>query len=174
MVRVVFSMSKITTKRGDSGLTDLYGALRVPKHHYLIQIIGSLDELQSVIGLLKVKLKKKQLLAELDRVQEYLYQLMAYLANSQAHKLPNLKDMLISVEFQVRNWGNNSQIGRSFVIPGQNEQESLAHLCRAKTRNTERLLSQYATKSVKIKSLLPLLNRLSDYFFVLSQYLLKT
>ena len=167
-------MSKITTKRGDSGLTDLYGALRVPKHHYLIQIIGSLDELQSVIGLLKVKLKKKQLLAELDRVQEYLYQLMAYLANSQAHKLPNLKDMLISVEFQVRNWGNNSQIGRSFVIPGQNEQESLAHLCRAKTRNTERLLSQYATKSVKIKSLLPLLNRLSDYFFVLSQYLLKT
>jgi len=173
MVRVVFSMSKITTKRGDSGLTDLYGALRVHKHHYLIKIIGSLDELQSVIGLLKVKLKKKQLLAELDRVQEYLYQMMAYLANFKAHKLANLQDMLAWVEVRIVTWENNSQISRSFVIPGQNEPESLAHLCRAKTRNTERLLSQYATKTAKIKTLLPFLNRLSDYFFVLSQYLLK-
>lgn len=173
MVATVFSMSKITTKRGDSGLTDLYGASRVPKHHYLIQIIGSLDELQSVIGLLKVKLKNQKLLAELEQVQECLYRLMADLANSQANKLTGLKKKLLWLEAQIVSWEKSSQIGHAFVIPGQNEQEAWAHLCRAKTRNSERLISQYATKSVKIKALLPFLNRLSDYFFVISQYLLK-
>lgn len=173
MATTVFSMSKITTKRGDSGLTDLYGALRVPKHHYLIQIIGGLDELQSVIGLLKVKLKKRQLLAELLQVQEHLYQLMAYLANTRANKLTNLKNILSWLETRQSDWESKTKISGTFVIPGKNEAEACTHLCRTKTRSIERLLSQYGTKSAKIKTLLPFFNRLSDYFFVISQYLLK-
>jgi len=166
-------MIKITTKRGDGGQTGLDGALRVPKHNYLIQIIGSLDELQSVIGLLKVELKNRRLLAELSGIQKILSQLMAFLSNSKASVNPKLKQDLRQLEKELLYWQNKSKIGRQFVVPGHNPQEIRAHLARVKTRQTERLLCQYASKSKKIKSLIPFINRLSDYFFVISQYLLN-
>lgn len=172
MVATVFSMNKITTKRGDQGVTDLFGALRVPKHHYLIQIIGALDELQTVIGLFKVKIKNRKLLAELVAIQTNLYQLMSFLANPKAKEF-KIGPLLQLVEQQLIAYQKQIKINHSFVLPGKNEAEAWAHYCRTKIRSTERLFCQHATKSAKIKTLLPFFNRLSDYFFVISQYLLK-
>ena len=166
-------MTKITTKRGDQGLTDLYGALEVPKHHFLIQIIGALDELQTVIGLLKVELKKGQLLAELEAVQKSLYNIMGFLANSNAKKSQEIALFLEQLENQSQYWQTKTKIKNQFVIPGNNRAETQAHLCRVKVRSVERLLSQFNYKSTKIKPLLPVINRMSDYFFAVSQYLNK-
>lgn len=167
-------MTKITTKRGDHGYTDLYGAVKVPKHHFMIQIIGALDELQTVIGLLKVEVKKGQLLAELNKVQKTLYNLMAFLANSQAKKSQEMVIFLSQLENQSQDWQALTKIKNKFVIPGNNHAEIQAHLCRVKVRSVERLLSQFSHKSAKIKPLLPVINRMSDYFFAVSQYLNKS
>lgn len=171
MVKTVLSMSKITTKRGDSGSTNLFGALRVPKYHFLVQIIGSLDELQATIGLFKVKVKKTKILAELTYLQKSLYRLMAFLANPKTLKLTEANSLLEWIENKQEAWEKLSQIGNQFVVPGQNEAEAWAHFCRVKTRSTERLMNQLAEQSPKITLLLPIINRLSDYFFVISQYL---
>ncbi len=158
----------VTTKRGDQGNTALYGAKRVPKHHFKIEINGQLDQLQVVIGLLKTKVKKAPILAELGAVQMFLYQTMAAVADAKALTSQELATNTNKLEAWQALWIKKSSIKNKFVVPGKNEAEAWAHLARTQTRLVERLLSKH--KQIK---LIPYFNRLSDYFFVISQYLLK-
>ncbi|OGK64379.1 hypothetical protein A2313_01385 [Candidatus Roizmanbacteria bacterium RIFOXYB2_FULL_41_10] len=158
----------VTTKHGDQGNTVLFGAKRVSKHHFKIEIIGQLDQLQVVIGLLKTKVSKTRILAELLAIQKTLYRTMAAIANTKALISQELATETKQLEVWQAFWIKKSSIKNQFVIPGQNEAEAFAHLARTQTRQVERLLSKH-----KQIELIPYFNRLSDYFFVISQYLLK-
>lgn len=158
----------VTTKKGDQGNTVLYGAKRVPKHHFKIEINGQIDQLQVVIGLLKNKTRKTTVLAELEAIQKFLYRVMATVANTKALANQELALQLKQLETWQAFWIRKSTIKNKFVIPGKNEAEVWAHLARTQTRLVERLLSKH--KQIK---LIPYFNRLSDYFFIISQYLLK-
>lgn len=163
----------ISTKRGDSGTTSLFGAKRIGKHHPLIQINGQIDELQVVMGLLKPKLANLNLLAEITSLQQFLYQIMADLAGAKPLTKKDYDTSLARLEANQEELSKQVPIANKFVLPGQNESEAAAHLVRVKVREVERLFSKYQTKYPKLKKIIPYFNRLSDYFFVLSQFLLK-
>lgn len=171
MVKSVFFAMIVTTKRGDGGLTSLYGAARLAKHHPLIKVIGSLDEIQVVIGLLVTKLKNRRLLAEQRAQQQCIYRLMADIANAKALNKKQYQDYLQELEQRQTAWLKKTAIKNRFVVPGQNELEIVCHIIRVRTRSVERLLSEYSSRYPKLKLLLPYFNRLSDYYFILSQYL---
>jgi len=163
----------VTTKRGDNGTTSLFGAKRIGKHHPLIQINGQIDELQVIMGLLKPKLANLDLLAEITSLQQFLYQVMADLAGAKPLTKKNYDTSLAKLEANQEELSKQVSIANKFVLPGQNESEAAAHLVRVKVREVERLFAKYQTKYPKLKKVIPYFNRLSDYFFVLSQYLLK-
>jgi len=166
-------MSTITTKQGDQGKTSLIGASKVSKSYYLIEIIGQIDRLQAVIGLLKVKLKSRVLLAELTTLQENLSLIMAYLANPKASSFTKHRAILKTIEHNQSYWQKQIVVKNKFSLPGQNEKEALANLARVTTRDVERQICKHLQNSKKLKKLIPIFNRLSDYFFVVGQYLLK-
>jgi len=163
----------ISTKRGDDGQTSLFGTKRIYKHHPLIEINGEIDELQTRIGLLKMKLKNPDLLAECATIQQFLYQIMADLAQAKPLKSSVYATSLKTLETKQEKMLQQTPISNKFVLPGENEKEVCAHLVRVKVRQVERLLSKFKSRYPKLKRILPYFNRLSDYFFVLSQSLLK-
>lgn len=161
----------ITTKRGDQGKTSLFGAKRMPKHHPLIRLVGELDELQVVIGLLKTKLKKQKLLADQISLQQVLYLIMADVAQAKALSKTKYKGFLAELEVKQIKLLAKTKLKSQFVLPGKNEAEAISHLVRVKARSVERNLSQLASQFPKLKIALPFFNRLSDYYFILSQSL---
>jgi len=163
----------LSTKRGDGGSTSLYGAKRISKHHPLIQINGKIDELQTVMGLLKTKLHSSILLAELKEIQQFLYQVMADLAGAKPMTNKVYASTLQTLETNQDRLLRQVKLTNKFVLPGQNESEAHAHLVRVKVREVERFLSRYKAQYPKLGKVIPYFNRLSDYFFVLSQSLLK-
>ena len=172
MGQTVFYAMNITTKTGDKGFTMLYGARRVPKHHSLIEINGQLDKTQVVIGLLKTEIKRLEVLAELNSIQKFLYRMMADVSCAKALTARQIDEQIDFLEkWQIR-LNKQIKIRNAFVIPGENAKEALSHLARVETRTAERLISKYSQKYPRLKQIIPYLNRLSDYFFVLSQNLL--
>ena len=162
----------ITTKTGDKGFTMLYGAKRVPKHHCLIEINGQLDKTQVVIGLLKTKTGKSKVLAELVDIQKFLYRIMADVSCAKALTADEINKQISFLEKWQSQLNKQIKIKNAFVIPGENEKEALSHLARVEVRTAERLMSKHRRKYPRLKQIIPYLNRLSDYFFVVSQYLL--
>lgn len=162
----------VTTKAGDKGYTMLYGAKRVPKHHLLININGQLDKLQAIIGLAKTKITNKKILAELTTTQKNLYQIMSFISGAKALTVENIALQTQELEAWQTWWLTKAKIKSKFVIPGQTEAEALLHFVRTETRTIERQISKYCRLYPRLKRLIPYLNRLSDYFFILSQVLL--
>lgn len=125
------------------------------------------------MGLLKTKLRKKELLAELEGIQQFLYQIMADVAGAKPLTKVIYTSQLTALEAKQDELLRQTKIGNEFVLPGQNEPEAQAHLVRVKVREVERLFSRYKAQYPKLSKIIPYFNRLSDYFFVLSQSLLK-
>ena len=161
----------ITTKRGDQGKTSFSKEKKVVKHHPIIKLIGELDELQALIGLFKTKLKKRKLLADQETLQQQLYSIMADIVQTKALDNSKYHSFLTQLEIKQAQLEKKIQIKRHFVLPGKNETEAYCHLVRVKVRAIERTFSQYLSKYPYLKKSVPFLNRLSDYYFVLSQSL---
>jgi cob(I)alamin adenosyltransferase len=164
---------KITTRKGDHGQTAILGARQVSKSHPLIELIGQIDELQTVIGLLKTKITKKVEKEFLTDLQQKIYQVMAEIAGSKALEKLIITGWVRQLEAEQNRLGHKITLKNQFVIPGENEKESLAHLVRVKTRSVERLICQNLEQYPNLEKFVPLFNRLSDYFFMLSQAYLK-
>lgn len=163
----------VTTKRGDHGQTSLYGATRVPKDHPLVELNGQLDELQVVIGLIKTKQQNRKLLAELGALQQFLYRLMAEVAGAKPLSSSDWNGILAALEENANIWLKRARINIKFVLPGRSEAEIACQKARVKTRAVERYAAKLSRKYPKLKRALPFLNRLSDYFFVLGESLVK-
>lgn len=168
---------KVYTKKGDKGETSLIGGTRVPKHHTRIEAYGTVDELNSYIGLVRdqeVDSHTKDILIE---IQDRLFTIGSSLASDPEKskmKIPDLKDADIDLlEKEMDSMNNNLPEMRSFVLPGGHQAVSFCHIARCVCRRAERISTQLSEDSFVDERVLKYLNRLSDYLFVLSRLLTK-
>lgn len=176
--------SRVYTKTGDKGTTALVSGARISKADLRIDLYGQVDELNSRVGLLISYMREKDLFNnEIDfllKLQSVFFDLGSQLAteveNREKYKLPSIKEAFITLmENEIDRMDNELIPLKSFILPGGSLAASAAHLCRTGSRNVERLLIAYYEKSGEE---LPahsqvLLNRASDYFFVLARYIEK-
>lgn len=166
---------KIYTKTGDKGLTSLFGGERVLKYHYRIEAYGTVDELNSYIGLLRdqpIDANSREALLE---IQDRLFTLGSILATEPGNtkvKTPELhaKDIEF-LEKQIDFMNEALPEMHSFVLPGGHQIVSYCHIARCVCRRAERLVVFLGEKELINDEILIYLNRLSDYLFVLSRKL---
>ena len=170
-------MKNITyTKTGDQGQTSLIGGLRVAKYDNRVEAYGTVDELSAFIGVLyDQEGVTTEMRKVLDTIQNKLFTIESHFAldeNSEVKKMiPVLAaDDVAFLEREIDAMNEQLPEQKSFVIPGGNLKASHAHVCRTVCRRAERqgwrLTAQHPVDMLDLKYL----NRLSDYFFVLSRF----
>jgi cob(I)alamin adenosyltransferase len=166
--------SKVYTKSGDKGWTSLVGGIRIPKSDLRIESYGTVDELNSFIGLLSAMVEEKEDKDFLLLVQHKLFSIGAYLATdtkkmgtAASSKLTDTDIQRVEKEIDRLDGGLPPM--RAFVLPGGNYNAALAHVCRTVCRRVEREICRLAKKAPVDDVLLIFVNRLSDYFFVLAR-----
>jgi cob(I)alamin adenosyltransferase len=172
-------LSKIYTRTGDKGSTSLMGGERISKSHLRLECYGTLDELSAFIGKLKILCGKREefqkIASELGEIQSRLLDVSSVLATPQGKEwenMPFIKQAHIE-ELEKAIDGMNSVLLplKEFTIPGENEINAEAHICRTVCRRAERILCNAKENDVAINdTIMAYINRLSDYFFVLSRY----
>lgn len=164
---------KIYTKTGDKGTTALIGGKRVPKFHERIEAYGTVDELNSYIGLISTQKTDVETLKVLKEIQDRLFTIGATLAadpETSRTKIPDLH--LEDIELLEREMDKMSATLpalKHFVLPGGTEAVSFCHVARCVCRRAERLTVALATEHEVEERILVYLNRLSDYLFLLSR-----
>lgn len=163
---------KIYTKTGDKGKTSLFGGKRVPKDHFRIEAYGTIDELNSFIGLLRDSIDKESIKNELFKIQNRLFDLGSYLATP-GKKLSDPPPVPESFIQQIENWiddkDSNLPSLTNFILPGGHVCVSHTHVCRTVCRRAERRLVSLSGEAKIHPLTVKFLNRLSDYFFVLGR-----
>lgn len=165
---------KIYTKNGDQGTTSLYGGKRISKADLRIESYGTIDELNSFVGLLMVGIADHTEFCTLQKVQNQLFVIGSQLAAGNNHdfNLPEItKDMISHLEERIDAMQEVLPKLKHFVLPGGSTNVAYSHLCRTITRRAERkvvLLSE--NDQIELINIM-YLNRLSDYFFVLSRHI---
>ena len=168
---------KIYTKKGDTGTTQLIGGTRVPKHHLRIDAYGTIDELNSFIGLIRDQQIKPHYKNILIEIQDRLFTIGSSLASDPEKsrmKIPDLKEEdVILLEKEIDSMNEQLPEMKSFVLAGGHTTVSFCHIARCVCRRAERLTSHLSeTSNAEVDPLiLKYLNRLSDYLFVLSRML---
>lgn len=165
---------KIYTKKGDKGTTSLIGGKRVPKNDVKIEAYGTVDELNSWVGLLRDQNIKDFYIEQLLEIQDRLFTIGSLLAAEDGHKmkLPELieKDVLF-LESAIDEMNKTLPEMKSFVLPGGHQAVSYCHITRCVCRRAERLSVALNQDQNKYDLVIQYLNRLSDFLFVLSRAL---
>jgi cob(I)alamin adenosyltransferase len=173
---------KIYTKTGDKGQTGLLGGTRVPKHHTRIEAYGTVDELNSWIGMLRDSINAEplaanshQLIAILVETQDRLFTIGSSLASDPQKskvKIPHLTEEDITL-FEKEMDAMDAVLPpmKSFVLPGGHKLVSECHIARCVCRRAERRVNHLAESEPVDEIVIKYLNRLSDYLFMLSRKL---
>jgi cob(I)alamin adenosyltransferase len=168
--------AKIYTKTGDKGQTSLVGGTRVSKSDARLHAYGTLDELNSALGLVRSDLTKsalgdfgRQVESSLEVIQNNLFNIGSHLACEDAKiQLPGLSQGATArLEAEMDAWEKELPPLRNFILPGGSSPAAFAHLARTVCRRTERLIVGLgdATHS----EFIIYINRLSDWLFLLSR-----
>jgi cob(I)alamin adenosyltransferase len=164
---------KIYTKTGDKGLTSLIGGTRVPKFHLRIESYGTVDELNSYIGLISCQDIDAHYQKVLKEVQDRLFTIGASLASDPEKskmKIPDLHEGdILLLEDEMDRMNEVLPELKHFVLPGGNTIVSWCHVARCICRRAERLTVHLASESFVDEKMTVYLNRLSDYLFVLAR-----
>lgn len=162
---------KIYTKTGDSGETSLIGGKRVSKAELRISAYGTVDELNSYLGLLRDQPVNKSRLEVLTEIQDRLFTIGSLLACPEptaTFKLPQLSENDVSwLEIEIDKMDKTLPAMRSFVLPGGHQSVSFGHITRTICRRAEREVVTLAQHETVDSLIIKYLNRLSDFFFVL-------
>lgn len=173
MISYLRKTMKIYTKTGDKGQTSLIGGTRVPKHHIRIESYGTVDELNSWIGLLRDLAPEEKLQELLLEVQDRLFTIGSVLAadpEKSKMKIPDLTDEdIVLLEKAIDAMNELLPPMRSFVLPGGHPTVSYTHIARCVCRRAERNVTALAETAPVDEKVVKYLNRLSDYLFVLSR-----
>lgn len=166
---------KIYTKTGDQGKTSLFGGRRISKDDLRIEAYGTVDELNSHLGLLCSMNLLPDLKIKLQKIQSYLFVIGANLAADPENislKSPDLSDEQTQfLESEIDAMESHLTPLRFFILPGGDPMCAQAHLCRTVCRRAERRIVALSQIESVHDHILIYLNRLSDYFFVLARYL---
>lgn len=168
---------KIYTKGGDKGETSLLGGTRVPKYHDRIEAYGTLDELNSYVGLVRDQEIGDHYKNILFDIQNTLFLAESHLAaDKEEHirKLPKLSANSIQMlEIEIDKMNEEIPPLTSFILPGGHTIVSYCHIARTICRRAERLVIKLGNQYQIDPLIIQYLNRLSDYFFVLARKIAK-
>ena len=164
---------KIYTKTGDKGLTSLIGGTRVPKHHLRIESYGTVDELNSYIGLIRDQDITERDKDILKHIQDRLFTIGASLAADPEKSkmvIPDLNDEDIELlEHEMDIIDAQLPPLKHFILPGGSNAISFCHIARCVCRRAERITVHLAEESPVDGKVNIYLNRLSDYLFTLAR-----
>ena len=167
---------KIYTKTGDKGTTSLIGGTKVPKSHMRIEAYGTVDELNSHIGLCRDLLQDAHSGQVLREIQDRLFTIGSSLAcdpiKEPKMRLPDLKESDVTMlETEMDRMSEAVPPMKSFILPGGHPVVSQLHIARCVCRRAERCCVRLELESLEVDALLlKYLNRLSDYLFILARY----
>lgn len=164
----------IYTRTGDDGTTGLFGGARVSKDSHEVEALGSVDELNSVLGLARCSPLSPEIDALLVRIQDHLFCLGAELASAAGHeqKLPSPPLTQLHVQLlETAIDGKEAELLplKNFILPGGSTGAAVLHQARAVCRRAERRLISAGRERPIRPILLVYLNRLSDLLFVLAR-----
>ena len=172
--------SMIYTKTGDKGMTSLVGGQRVSKTDLRLEAYGTVDELNSQLGLLLTEVSDASDHALLNEVQNHLFVVGGYLATDQSTTQLRAQSvvtpaMIESLEKAVDEIDSSLPKLRAFVLPGGTRGASMAHVCRTVCRRAERRILalnnqlKERNEAELDANVLSYMNRLSDFLFVLAR-----
>ena len=181
----------VYTKTGDKGTTSLVGGRRVKKFNPRVEAYGTVDELNSHIGLLAEMVSNSSITSttssnndssitsitsSLKKMQDCLFVIQTLLATEDEsiyQKLPQLKeDAVAEVEHWIDEMEAKLPKHNRFVIPGGSLASAQAHVCRTVCRRAEREIVRLTEEETIEENIMKYINRTSDYLFVLSRYIL--
>jgi len=167
---------KIYTKTGDKGKTSLIGGTKVYKSDLRIEAYGTVDELNSFVGLCLDHLKSHNISNVLAEIQDRLFTIGSALAcdpeKETKLKIPDLHEADVELlEKEIDKMNETLRTMKSFILPGGHVAVSTLHITRCVCRRAERCCVRMQKKEMEVESLIiKYLNRLSDYLFVLARF----
>jgi|SRR5690606_33623808 len=165
---------KIYTKTGDKGNTGLYGGTRVSKNHIRIESYGTIDELNSWLGLLRDQDIETHFQSIIIDIQKNLFIIGSILATPEEKKAKVLsfpESSIVVLEQEIDTMNGSLPTMTHFILPGGHSTVSYCHIARTVCRRAERKVVELYEAEPYNEHVLPYLNRLSDYLFVLARKL---
>jgi cob(I)alamin adenosyltransferase len=169
-------VAKIYTKTGDNGETGLFGGARVPKNSIRIEAFGTIDELNSFIGLTGTEVKDTDVKALLEKIQNELFIVGSNLSlpefeTGKRTLIPQISELFITdIELAIDQYEKKLEPLKNFILPGGSKGAALLHTCRTICRRAERKVVELKSKENVSDKIVIFLNRLSDLFFVLARH----
>ncbi len=167
---------KIYTRTGDKGETGLLGGTRVPKNDPRIEAYGTIDELNSHMGMLR-DLAAPHHAALITRIQSTLFAIGSRLASNSAEEaakfhVPHVTDRdILELENTMDSMDAELEPMRNFILPGGHPAISQAHICRTVCRRAERRIVELSAQTALSEEMIRYMNRLSDLLFVMARHL---
>lgn len=179
-------ITRVYTRTGDKGNTRLVGGQEVPKDHLRIETYGTVDELNSILGIVRVFLRenpmseasRQRLDAQLHRIQNDLFNVGSDLATLPADRWPGMYRVGGDDVLQIETWidGLNEEVGplTEFILPGGGKTGAFFHQARTVCRRAERqCVALLRAEPEAGEGAMRYLNRLSDYLFVAGRWAAK-
>ncbi|MGB5530230.1 MAG: cob(I)yrinic acid a,c-diamide adenosyltransferase [Ignavibacteriaceae bacterium] len=167
---------KIYTKTGDKGETGLFGGERVSKDSLRISAYGTVDELNSFIGLAITEVKDEGIKKNLLKIQNQLFVVGSDLATPEDEKTKKLNiqrtpaSFYTDIERMIDDYEEQLDELRNFILPGGSKGAAILHICRTICRRAEREVVALKNSVTICENIIIFLNRLSDLLFVLSRF----
>jgi len=165
---------KIYTRTGDKGTTGLIGGSRVKKYDIRLEAYGTVDELNSFIGVVRSMQTDQHADSILEKIQNKLFVIGAHLATDNSialinQQMPVGETDIVMLEQEMDTLNEVLPELRNFILPGGSQATSFCHVARTVCRRAERLIVELSEKVELDPNLIIYMNRLSDYLFVLSR-----
>lgn len=157
-------MARLYTCKGDLGYTDMANGKRVPKDHIMIEIIGTLDEFSSMLGVAKTHLDNEALILDIENLQNITVSVMTELSG---YEIRITEDTVKNVEEMIDKYGIEFS---GFSLPGKTKASAFLDAGRTIVRRAERIASKAFRKKKISKPLMCLLNRISDLVYAMGRY----
>jgi cob(I)alamin adenosyltransferase len=162
---------KIYTRTGDQGQTSLFGGARVAKNDARIEAYGTIDELNSFIGVARTSPIPSDTDRTLDQVQHDLFEIGAHLASPGTSRFPGVEPARIeALEAAIDAMERELPALKNFILPGGTSPAAYLHVARTVCRRVERLVVALGDETEATLSTIAYLNRLSDYLFVAARF----
>lgn len=171
-------MARIVTKTGDKGMTGIFGGERVPKDDVRIEANGAMDELNSLLGVVRAMMPPSDMRHPfIGELQRHIMQMMSLIATPSRRRLENPNSIhpswLTELEDEIARLMQETTDNGYFVLPGGTPLSAHLHLARAVCRRAERRLWTLDRLDPLPMGLIAWVNRLSDYLFVLAKWELQ-
>lgn len=168
--------SLLYTRAGDDGTTALFGGKRLPKDAPRVDAYGTVDELNSAIGLAVSVMRRRKLVAALQGIQNELFNIGSELASAGARRaemaalFTDAERKIAALEALTDEYDGKLPALRTFILPGGSQAGASLHFCRTVCRRAERAVVTLGRKEKVSPAIGAYLNRLSDLLFVLARY----